>query len=86
MKNKNKSANVEHPDKKLNISDVINSIQERITNHKKDIKYYEDYINACNNDKNITTAHFDLCKKYIQNINNKQNLIKEDEVILKYCL
>jgi hypothetical protein len=76
--------NDKNTDKKLNITDVINSIRERITNHKNEIKYYEDFINSCNNDKNLTGVHFDLCKKYIQNIKDKQNIIKEDEAILEY--
>ena len=68
MNKDNKNTEVDNTDKKLHISDVIYSIQERITNHQKDIKYWEDYLNSCNNDKNITGAHFDLCKKYKLNI------------------
>jgi len=63
------------------IHDVMHSIQERIINHEKNIKYYEDYINSCKDDKNLTPAHFDLCKKYIQNIELSQNLIKECKVV-----
>ena len=75
----NKNTEVDNTDKKLHISDVSDSIQERIKRHEQDIKNCLDTIKQ----------HGDWTKKIKQMtelIENSEIRISELKQVLEYCL
>jgi len=78
MDKDNKSTELNDMDKKLHISDVRNSIQERIKKHEQDIQNCLDTIKQ----------HSDWTKKIKQMtelIDNSEIRISELKLVLEYC-
>ena len=78
MEEVNKNTEVNNTDKKLHISDVRNSIQERIKKHEQDIQNCLDTIKQ----------HSDWTKKIKQMtelINDSEIRISELKLVLEYC-
>lgn len=78
MEEVNKNTELGNIDKKLNISDVRNSIQERIKTHEKDIQNCLDTIKR----------HGDWTQKIKQMtelIENSEIRISELKLVLEYC-
>ena len=78
MDKDNKNTEVDNTDKKLHISDVRNSIQERIKKHEQDIQSCLDTIKQ----------HGDWTQKIKQMtelIDNSEIRISELKLVLEYC-
>ena len=78
MNTDNKNIELENTDKKLHISDVRNSIQERIKKHEQDIQNCLDTIKQ----------HGDWTQKIKQMtelIDNSEIRISELKLVLEYC-
>ena len=78
MNTENKSTEVDNTDKKLHISDVRNSIQERIKRHK-------DYISSCYDIIQNESRPIDVISTLIDEIKRTHIRISELEGVLEYC-
>ena len=74
-----KNTGLDNTDKKLHISDVINSIQNRIHQHNVAISLYKETITLNINDTSKVRQYGDL-------IRDEEIAIRECQSILEYCL
>lgn len=79
MDKDNKNTELDNTDKKLHISDVINSIQNRIQQHNVAISLYKETITLNINDTSKVRQYGDL-------IRDEEIAIRECQSILEYCL
>jgi len=79
MEKVNKNTEINNPDKKLNISDVINFIQTQVVKHNKNIGYYRKLL--ADNVHDIK-----ICQEYVTIIQNEEACIIECKMIQEYCL
>ena len=79
LNNTNKSS--DNAEKELCISDVRNSILERINNHEDNINLYRKELSRFKNiEDNLERVTF-----FVNSIRESEVLIKELELVLKYC-
>ncbi len=78
MNKDNKNTELDNTDKKLHISDVRNSIQNRIQKHNEEISLYRKIIQS--NIHDTTTV-----KQYVELIRSEEISIRECNMILEYC-
>lgn len=78
MNKDNKNTEHNNTDKKLHISDVINSIQERIKRHK-------DNISSCLKLIQTKGRETDVVLNLSDSIRNSEIRISELELVLEYC-
>ena len=78
MSKDNKNTELDNTDKKLHISDVRNSIQNRIQKHNEEISLYRKIIKS--NIDDTTTV-----KQYVELIRSEEISIRECNMILEYC-
>ena len=81
MEEVNKNTEFDNTDKKLHISDVRNSILERINNHENNINLYRKELSRFNN----VEDNFERVTFFVNSIRESEVLIKELELVLKYC-
>ena len=79
MEEVNKNTKLNDTDKKLHISDVITSIQNRIQQHNVAISLYKETITLNINDTSKVRQYGDL-------IRDEEIAIRECQSILEYCL
>lgn len=78
MNKDNKNTELDNTDKKLHISDVRNSIQERIKRHK-------DNISSCLELIQTKGRETDVVLNLSDSIRNSEIRISELELVLEYC-
>jgi hypothetical protein len=78
MNKDNKNTEVDNTDKKLHISDVRNSIQERIKGHKNNISSCLELIQTKGRETDVVINLSD-------SIRNSEIRISELELVLEYC-
>lgn len=78
MNTEKKSTELDNTDKKLHISDVRNSIQERIKRHK-------DNITSCLELIQTKGRETDVVLNLSDSIKNSEIRISELELVLEYC-
>ena len=78
MNTENKSTELDNTDKKLHISDVRNSIQERIKKHK-------DNISSCLELIQTKGRETDVVLNLSDSIKNSEIRISELKLVLEYC-